>query len=184
MTLFVAFDLESTGLLAPEHRIIEIYAGLYSLETKELIRSFEKRIDPQRSISAEAQRVHGISGADLIGCPTFETVASDLRAFIEQGAFTVAHNGLGFDVPFINAEFVRVGLTKLSRPCIDTCVLGRFATPNGKVPTLGELCFAVGVEYDPEKAHAASYDVQVMTDCFFRAAEWGFLDLSSYTKDR
>jgi DNA polymerase-3 subunit epsilon len=183
MTIFVAFDIESTGLLAPDQRIIEIYCALYSLETKELIRSFEKRIDPQRSITAEAQRVHGISGADLIGCPTFEAVAPALRAFIEQGAFILAHNGDGFDIPFLNMELERVGLAKLTRPSIDTMIQGRYATHNGKVPTLGELCFAMGVEYDPEKAHAASYDVQVMTECFFRAADWGFLDLSSYTKD-
>lgn len=32
---------------------------------------------------------------------------------------------------------------------------GRWATYDGKSPKLGELCFALGIEYDEGSAHAA-----------------------------
>ena len=44
---------------------------------------------------------------------------------------------------------------------------GRWATGTGKLPSLQELCFTCGINYDPEKAHAARYDVNRMLECLF-----------------
>ena len=177
MTLIAALDLETTGLLAPDQRIIEIYVGVWELETKSLIREFEQRIDPQRSIAAEAQRVHGISSVMLSGCPTWDFVAPDLVHALDGVDLVVAHNGDGFDKPFIEQEMKRVKVPFPDLKWYDTMTSLRCATPNGKVPNLGELCFAFDVEYDPSKAHAASYDVKVMAECFFRANAWGWVNL-------
>lgn len=172
----VGFDLETTGLLAPEHRIVEIYAGLWDLDTRELIEDLNQRIDPQRSIAADAQRVHGISGTDLIGKPTFEMLAPTIHAFITDADLVVAHNGDEFDLPFINMELTRVGLSKSDSPSFDTMTC-RWSTPSGKPPSLAEFCFACDVEYDPAKAHAADYDVHVMMTAFFRGLDWGWIKL-------
>lgn len=53
----------------------------------------------------------------------------------------------------------------------------------GKVPNLGELCFACGVYYDREKAHAAEYDVAVMLESFFIAHKKGFIQLPIFEKE-
>jgi DNA polymerase-3 subunit epsilon len=89
----------------------------------------------------------------------------------------VAHNGNGFDLPFIAAELLRIGSPVPNVQSVDTMLDGRWATPNGKYPNLEELCFAMDVPYDQKLAHSAEYDVNVMLDCFFKALKMGFYKL-------
>lgn len=178
----VGLDTETTGLLHPDHRIIEFYGALYDLRpdmpigASRKIEELNLRIDPQRSIAADAQRVHGISARDLIGCPTWKDVAEEIAAFMRKGDCLVGHNIVTFDKPFLDQEFKRVGVAPVDRPLFDTMEHARWATYNGKSPTLQELCFACGVAYDPAAAHAADYDVDVTMQCFFRAREWGYFN--------
>lgn len=172
--LIAGADIETTGLLSPEHRIIEIYVGLYGSGHGEKIDELELRIHPQRSIAVDAQRVHGISLIDLDGCPLWEDVADQVHRFLNRADLIVGHNWKEFDGPFVDQEFKRVGLAPLNRPIFDTMLEGRFSTAIGKVPNLAEFCFAMGVDYDPAAAHAAAYDVDVMMKSFFRAVEWGY----------
>lgn len=176
MTLPVVagIDIETTGLLTPDHRIIEFYIGLYKGST--LIWEYNQRIDPKRSIAADAQRIHGISASDLIGKPTWEEVAPTIAKILARVDYNVWHNGDSFDGPFTKMELERVGLTMPDKPAVDTMVQGVWATPDGKKPRLGELAFACGIDYDPSKAHAADYDVKVMMDSYFKGLEWGFFE--------
>lgn len=175
-------DLETTGLEPGDHRIIEVYVGLYDLKTRGKQREYLRRINPLRTILPDAQKVHGISLADLHGEPTWNDVASEARAVLESADLIVGHNYDEFDAVFLNHEFKRVGLPKLTRPSFDTMVHGRWATPTGAVPNLGILCFACGVEYDTAKAHAADYDVDVMMQCFFKGLDWGWFQLPDELK--
>lgn len=172
--IVVALDTETTGLEWGDHRFIEVYVELRDHLTRKALKSKLWRIHPQRSIQPAAQAVHKISLADLAGCPAWEDVAKEVHDFIHQGDLMVAHNGEGFDLPFLNYEFKRVGLPQIEIPMFDTMLEGRWATPVGKVPNLGELCWACEVDYDGSKAHAADYDVAVMMECFFKGVEWGF----------
>jgi len=54
---------------------------------------------------------------------------------------------------------------------------GRWATGTGKLPSLQELCFCCGVEYNPDEAHAAIYDTQVMMECVERGVKEGWYTL-------
>lgn len=175
LPIIAGLDWETTGKLEPDHRIIEAYIGLYRGGKK--IWSYEQRIDPQRSISADAQRVHKIAASDLIGCPIWDTVAPTINQILQRADFVVAHNGNEFDRPFAEMEMRRIGLTLTEKPWIDTMVDGMWATADGKKPRLGELAFACGVDYDPTKAHAGAYDVDIMMDCFHRGLDWGFFSL-------
>lgn len=174
-------DIETTGLAWGDHRIIEVYVGLWDLDTRALQDELNIRIDPQRTIQIEAQRVHGISASMLVGCSVWKDVAPQIRRHLDSADLIVGHNWLSFDGPFINYELERVGLKALDKTVTDTMVQGRWATPIGKAPTLGELCFACEVDYDPAKAHAADYDVAVMMECFFRSVDWGFMSLDGET---
>lgn len=171
-------DIETTGLLAPDHRLIEIYISLY--KGRKQVWKYDQRIDPQRSISAEAQRVHKISSSDLIGKPTWEVVGPTVAEILARADMFVWHNGDEFDGKFIDQELKRIGHVGVpARPAIDTMVHGVWATSDGKKPRLSELCFACDVAYDPTAAHAASYDVEVMAECFFKGLDYGFFTLPS-----
>lgn len=175
-------DLETTGLKqADGHKIIEVATQLFHYDTdtkakKEILR-WEQRINPARSIDPGAQAVHGISFEMLSGCPQWPEVAPKLAKIMSKCDFVVAHNGDGFDLPFIAMEFLRVGIAVPDVLSFDTMLSGRFATPNGKYPNLKELAFAFDIPYDPSKAHAALYDVSITMDCFFLGLEGNFFHI-------
>jgi DNA polymerase-3 subunit epsilon len=178
--LICGFDCETTGLLDKDgtpgdQRIIEVCAQLWTLDGERKL-NFVQRIDPQRSITAASQAVHGITSADLIGKPLWDDVAPKLHAVFRKAGLIVAHNAEGFDKPFVNGEFKRVGFPPVF-PWFDTMLEGRWATPTGAVPSLEKLCWAVGVDYDPAAAHAASYDVSVMMEAFIKGVRWGWFRL-------
>lgn len=173
----IALDTETTGLEQEKgHRIIEICLLTYDYETQALVDKYVQRINPERAIDPAAQAVHGIAYTDLVSCPKWEDVAGDIAARLSTADFLVAHN-MGFDGPFIAAELLRVGATPPNIASVCTMENARWACPDGKLPRLGELCFALGVDYDPAKAHGAEYDVTVMMDCFFRGLNRGFYQL-------
>lgn len=174
--IFAPLDTETTGFCEPEHRIVEVYADLYHLESRKKLWTMNERINPLRSVPADAQRVHGISGAELLDKPTWEQRGPILHAALNKANFLVIHNA-EFDYNFLNMEFERIGLPKLTMPAICTMEGGIWASSNGKKPSLAELCFACDVHYDPSLAHAADYDVGVMVDCFFKGLDWGFFKL-------
>lgn len=168
-------DIETTGLdWTDGHRIIEL--ALIQVDGRnQPLGKIVQRFNPQRPIEAGAIAVHGIELAHLHAEPVWAPpVLADIYRAIESCDVLVAHNGKGFDLPFINAELMRIGMPKITRPVIDTCVDARWATPLGKIPNLGELCFACGIDYDPNQAHAAQYDVEVMLSAFFHAVRKGF----------
>lgn len=178
MKLAVGFDLETTGLSQPDgHRIVEIAAIVYDLETKNMVGKFVQRVNPQRPIDPAAQAVHGITFESVAHEPTWEEVAPKLKKILHKAEVIIAHNGKGFDMPFVNGEFNRIGIGSVNAPLVDTMLQARWATPMGKLPNLGELCFACGVDYDPSKAHAADYDVKVMMESFFVGLEGGFFTI-------
>ncbi|MCP1539978.1 3'-5' exonuclease [Methylorubrum extorquens] len=183
MSILVAgWDTETTGLQYGDHRFVEIAILTYDLLTEKLVDSYVTKIDPQRSIPADVQRIHGIGPKDVEGCPTWEEVAPEAHKRLEAATFTVAHNGAGFDLPFVNYELRRVRLPELTKPLVDTMLHGRGTTPNGAVPNLRVFCSALGIEYDPALAHRAEYDVDVMMRAFFNARRWGaFRDLPEET---
>jgi len=171
-------DIETTGLeQAAGHRIIEVALTLHDLKTRKLIGSYTSRVNPQRSIDPKAQEIHGISFESLAEEPLWEPVAHKLRSLMGHCKYIVAHNGEGFDLPFIYGEFLRVGVPLPSVGLIDTMLQGRWATADGAVPNLKALCFAAGVKYDGALAHAALYDVEVMMECFFPQLDTGFFKL-------
>lgn len=176
MTKVIVLDTETTGLEQEKgHRIIELALLTYDLDTEELLDTWVQRFDPQRPIDAGAQNVHGISYEELVGEPTWEEMAEEISNRMSEGNLLIAHN-MGFDGPFIAGELIRVGAFVPNVPSVCTMENARWSTADGKLPKLGELCFALGVVYDASKAHGAQYDVSVTAACFFAGLKRGFYE--------
>ncbi len=178
-------DLETTGLIEGKegetpHRIIEVGIVLASFNTGKTLGSFVRRFNPGRPIDPKAQAVHGIGLKDVAHLPRLEDddqAISIIQRCLLKADVMVMHNGKGFDQPFLAREFARIGKPLPVYPLIDTMLDARWATPLGKVPNLGELCFACRVPYDPDQAHGALYDVEVMLACYRHAAQRGFFKI-------
>jgi len=175
-------DIETTGLdFNKGHKIIEVCFSLYDFETRRHKGYYVKRIHPQRSISAEAQRVHGIDITDLASCPAFKEVAPEIVKLFKACDVVVAHNGINFDFPFIAYELAMAGYNMPRFEPFDTKE-ARCLTWNGKHPKLKEMAFALGFEYDERQAHSAKYDTHLLMKCFFEGVDRGIFKIGQQEK--
>lgn len=159
----VVLDTETTGLaVADGHRIIEI--GCIELANRRYTgREYHRFLNPDRDIDEGAERVHGISIADLEGQPRFAEVAEELLDFL-QGAELVIHNA-DFDVGFIEHELT---LMQHPRPSIrehatvlDTLGLARRLHP-GQRNSLDALCKRYEVDASSRELHGALIDADLL----------------------
>lgn len=172
--VLLGFDTETTGVDTTKDRIIEIAMIAYEYPSKKPLGKFVRRVNPLQPIDPKAYAVHGISINDLADAPTFEEIAPKIAEILKGVHMLVAHNGNRFDIPLLAAEFDRAGIALPDHlEALDT-MYSPWATEDGKLPKLGELCFALGVDYDPEQAHGAAYDVSVMMQAVFNGVERGF----------
>lgn len=101
------FDLESTGLNVATDRIVEISAVKVFPDGKHEVKT--RRLNPTIPISAESQRIHGISNEDVKDCPTFKEIAKSLAQWM-SGCDFAGYNSTKFDIPLLAEEFLRVGI--------------------------------------------------------------------------
>ena len=106
----VFLDTETTGLLTREdHRVLEIAC----IETENLIptkNSFYKLINPEREVTEDAFKVHGISSERLLKEKKFAEIADELIEFIANKKLII-HNA-SFDIGFLNHEFKYPNIVK------------------------------------------------------------------------
>lgn len=102
----VVLDTETTGLDARTERLVEIAAIKYT--PGRVPRVFCRRLHPGRAIPPQATAVHGITDADVAGCPQFAEVAPRLFRFLADA--DLAGYNVVFDLQFLVAEFGRCGL--------------------------------------------------------------------------
>lgn len=160
----VLLDTETTGLeTSLGHRIIEICC----LELKNHVptgRVLHRLVDPGRDIDPEAERIHGITRASLLGKPTFGEIVEELLSFLGEDPI-VAHNA-PFDLGFINAELARLDLPPLDPArAIDTVALARKRHP-GLPASLDALCRRFGIDNSMRTSHNALLDCQLLAEVY------------------
>ena len=147
-TYIVGLDLETTGLDQAEgHRIVEIALSVYDLNTAKRVGQYLTRVNPQRGIDPKAQEVHGISFEELAHEPVWEEVAPKVSAILARCKFAIAHNGEGFDMPFVAGELQRVGQPIPHLGLVDTMLQARWATPDGALPLNAHVHRVFGVHF-------------------------------------
>jgi DNA polymerase-3 subunit epsilon len=163
----VVLDTETTGLsTAQGHRIIEI--GCLELVNRRLTgRDFHRFLNPDRDIDEGAERVHGISRADLETEPRFEEIVDDFLAFIKD-AELIIHNAT-FDVGFLEHE---LELMKHKQPVIehhatvlDTLTMAREMHP-GQRNSLDALCKRYEVDATKRDVHGALIDSELLANVY------------------
>jgi len=163
----IALDTETTGLsTSAGHRIIEI--GCVELVNRRLTgREFHRFLDPERDIDEGAERVHGISRADLEGKPRFAEVVDEFLDFIRDSELVI-HNA-EFDVGFLEHE---LRLMKHGQPeirhhaeVLDTLTLARELHP-GQRNNLDALCKRYQVDASRREVHGALIDAELLAGVY------------------
>ena len=111
MTREIVLDTETTGLnpLGGD-RVVEI-GGVELVNHIPTGRHFHKYVNPERQMTEDAFRVHGLSDEFLRDKPRFADVADEMQVFFGE-ATLIAHNA-PFDMQFLNFE-----LEKVRRPAL------------------------------------------------------------------
>lgn len=150
---FVAFDFETTGLLASTDRVVEIGCVKFDRHFR-IVDEWETLVNPRRDVGRSD--IHGITPTMLKDAPVFEEIAESFAEFLD-GAILIAHNKR-FDLRFLAAEFARLGVDQMGLDALCTMELFRSAFPAGP-RKLGQCCEYLGI--DVVDAHQALSDARM-----------------------
>ena len=102
------FDLETTGINISKDRIVEIAIVKIGLDgTKQVKR---RLVNPEMPIPKASSDVHGITDEMVKDAASFKIIANEIKQFIE-GSDIGGYNSNRFDVPMLNEEFLRAGIS-------------------------------------------------------------------------
>ena len=167
--LEVILDTETTGLsTAAKHRIVEI--GCIELDnqipTKKI---FHEYLNPQRSVSEDAYKVHGYSDKFLSDKKTFSEIAENFLNFLKNKKIII-HNA-PFDLSFLNYEFKLIDRKGIdTQNVIDTLEIARQKYP-GSQNSLDALCKRFNIDNSIRKKHNALVDCQLLKEVYINLVD-------------
>ena len=160
----VVLDIETTGLDYKEgHKIIEIAC----LELSNYLptgKTYQTFVNPEKESSIAAKEKHGISDDFLRDKKLFNEVVPDFLEFIKDSP-VVAHNGIAFDIPFLNYELKFNKLNVITNQIIDTLILARKLFP-GSPANLDALCRRFDIDLSLRKKHGALIDAKLLAKVY------------------
>lgn len=150
-TTFVAFDTETTGLLALSHHIVEIAAVKFRLDS-EKTEQFQELVNPGVPMPEEVIAIHGISDQMVAGAGSIAEVLPRFIEFCGQDSILIAHNA-PFDISFVAQELKRTGLSFGPIRVIDTVDIFRKFYP--RLPRYSLLALAKQFRVADSQSHRA-----------------------------
>ncbi|KQS57279.1 DNA polymerase III subunit epsilon [Brevundimonas sp. Leaf363] len=175
----IVLDTETTGFDPKTgDRLIEVGC----IEIEDLLptgRMFHRLVNPERSIPADAIRVHGITDDKVANAPKFAEIVPDLMEFIGDAPL-IAHNA-NFDRNFVDFELNRCGAPITDeRRWIDTLQLAQKKFP-GMANSLDALCKRFKISLVERTLHGALIDARLLAEVYLelRGGKERALDLTA-----
>ncbi len=160
--IYVALDLETTGLDPENDRIIEIGAVKFRVadqpdEEDEVLDSFQTFVNPYRKLARNTINLTGITQKDVANAPPLEAVLPELERFV--GYYPVVGHNIGFDLRFLQAHGALEGAIG-----VDTFELAGILLPDAPRYSLGKLAEYLGIEFPTR--HRALDDADMSRQLF------------------
>ena len=177
--LEIVLDTETTGLsTAEKHKIVEI--GCIELSNQiSTNKIFHQYINPQRSVSEEAYKMHGYTNKFLSDKKTFSEIVEEFLNFIKNKKIII-HNA-PFDLSFLNYELRLIRLKEIDKKnIIDTLEIARAKFP-GSQNSLDALCKRFNIDNSKRKKHNALVDCHLLKEVYINLIDQKMpkLDLES-----
>lgn len=153
--IYVALDVETTGLQAGVDEIIEFAAVKF--RAGEIIERYSQLISPRQPLPLKITRLTGITPEDLAGAPRFNEVGAAIARFIKS--YPIVGHSVGFDLSMLRAQ----GMS-FSQPSYDTFELATLLMPQIPVYKLGAIAERLGIPHPDD--HRALNDSEVTAQVF------------------
>ncbi|AFS40612.1 PolC-type DNA polymerase III [Leuconostoc gelidum] len=153
-TIYVAFDLETTGLSAVTDKIIELSA--VKMQLGNVIEKFSEYINPGFPLSDFTTKLTSITDTMVAHTDTEENIIKRFRQWAGE-AVLIGHN-VTFDIGFMNAAYARYSQEPITNPVIDTLPFTRWLYPDYKSYRLGTIAKRFNINL--EQAHRAIFDAE------------------------
>ena len=158
--VWVAIDIETTGLSPDEDKIIELGAVKFQGERK--IDSFETFVNPGRHLSEFVKRFTGITQAEVDRADSMSAVAGPFAQFV--GSSPVVGHNVAFDLGFLSSNGVA-----LSGSRCDTWDMAFVLMPGAREYSLPRLAASLGIEHP--RPHRAIPDATATHGVFLKLLE-------------
>jgi|GEM_PF-2501678 len=153
--MYVAIDIETTGLDLISDQIIEI--GAVKFDENELCEEFSMLINPNIPVPPEVVRITGITDDDLRSASQLYEIAESFKNFI--GDMPIIVHNAEFDIAML-----KKGIGNLNNPCYDTLILSQLFIPDMRSYSLESLAKNLGIEHN--KTHRALSDAKATASLF------------------
>ena len=134
--VYVALDIEATGLSVDRDAIIEI--GAVKFRDDEPLGEWSTLVNPGRPVPFRIQQLTGITDNDLRRAPNLNAVRGHLERFV--GGVPVVGHSIGQDLGYLARAGIMVG-----HPCIDTFELASILVPYASRYNLATLMAELGM---------------------------------------
>src|SRR6185503_13285431 len=161
---YTVFDTETTGVEpSAGDKIISI--GAVRIVNGRLLKNetYERLVNPMRSVPRESFRIHGISALALQGQPKLREVLPEFHRFCEDTVL-VGHNA-AFDMRFLELAEAESGV-RFAQPVLDTLLLSAVVHPTLEDHSLEAIAERLGVAVVGR--HTALGDALVTSEIFLK----------------
>ncbi len=160
----IVLDTETTGLDPwSGDRVVEI-ACVELIDHLPSGNTYHQFVNPERSMPAEAEAIHGLGDAFLADQPVFAAVVDAFVDFVGE-AKLVIHNA-PFDMKFLDHELKLLGREPWGMAkAIDTLEMARRRFP-GAPASLDALCRRFEVDASARVKHGALIDCELLAEVY------------------
>ena len=163
--VFMAVDVETTGLDPIKDKVVEIGAVLFNKSG--IIDTFKRLVNPEISIPEEVIKIHGITNKMVKDAEKIVDVLHQLQAFA-HGACPVAHNAY-FDVGFLLYDLALNDIIFKNRIVFDTLTISKNVFKNFNSYSLKNLTKKLKIRAD--SFHRALSDSILCMKLFLKCLE-------------
>jgi DNA polymerase-3 subunit epsilon/ATP-dependent DNA helicase DinG len=153
--VYVALDIETTGLSPERDAIIEI--GAVKFRGEEVLDTFTSLVNPDRTLTYRILQLTGITQAQVNAAPSVRAILGPLNRFVGDAPI-VGHN-VNFDLSFLNRHNLF-----LTNPRLDTFEIASILMPHADRYNLGKLAEELGLHMPVQ--HRALDDARAAKDLF------------------
>ncbi|MBI5116242.1 3'-5' exonuclease [Candidatus Poribacteria bacterium] len=170
--VFVAFDVETTGLDSRSHRIVEI--GAIRFDREGVLATLDQLLNPGFPMPRDASAINGITDEMVASCPSPDAVLPRIIEFFGDSVL-LAHNAQ-FDTGFLDAAVARAGMGRVRNSVVCTRDLARAVFPGLQRYGISDLVRTLKIPTgDRHRALAdAGYCAEIFRRCVDRLDwTWG-----------